>query len=160
MMLTNPTIRMLAAAIDTAARPDGAADSADYGDVPPLPMVSWLCEYGNYRRFNHNFLLRLPADIDRTSIESVLQLLLDRHDTLRSILSDTAEGPRLITREPGVVTATDLLSRVDLTGASDDELNSAIAESARRAIDEIDPARARWCGRCGSPAPRAVTSSC
>jgi mycobactin peptide synthetase MbtF len=38
-----------------------------------------------------------------------------------------------------VVTPTDLLSRVDLTGASDDELNSAIAESARRAIDDIDP---------------------
>ena len=31
----------------------------------------------------------------------MLQLLLDGHDTLRSILADTPEGPRLVTREPG-----------------------------------------------------------
>ena len=43
----------------------------------------------------------------------MLQLLLDGHDTLRSILTDTPEGPRLVTREPGVVRAADVLTRVE-----------------------------------------------
>ncbi len=46
---------------------------AEYGEVLPLPMVSWLYEHGNYRRFTHTVLLRLPSDIDRPSIELMLQ---------------------------------------------------------------------------------------
>ena len=40
MMMTSTTIRMLAAAIDASAGPDTDVESADYGDVTPLPMVS------------------------------------------------------------------------------------------------------------------------
>lgn len=140
MLWTAQTIRTLASAIDTAAETaDAALDGDRFGEVLPLPMVSWVCEYGNYRRFTHNVLLRLPSDIDRTSLEAVLQTLLDGHDTLRSILVDTPDGPRLVTREPGVVQASDLLSRVDVPYATDDETCAAISESARRVIDEIDP---------------------
>jgi len=49
---------------------------------------------------HHTVLLRLPSDIDRPSIELMLQLLLDGHDTLRSILIDTPAGPRLVTASP------------------------------------------------------------
>ena len=35
-------------------------ESAEYGEVPPLPMVSWLYEYGNYRRFTNTVLLGCP----------------------------------------------------------------------------------------------------
>jgi mycobactin peptide synthetase MbtF len=143
MILTNPTIRALAVAIDAAADSHADVESADYGEiygeVKPLPMVSWLCERGNYRRFTHNVLLRLPSDVDRASIAMMLQLLLDGHDTLRAILTDTPEGPRLVTREPGVVSAAGLLDRVELAGAGDDELCSAIAQSAREIGDRIDP---------------------
>src|SRR5262249_5686158 len=126
MVFTAPTIRELAAAIDTAVGPDTASTAAEYGEVPPLPMVSWLYEHGNYRRFTHTVLLRLPSGIDRSSIELMLQLLLDGHDTLRSILVDTAAGPRLVTREPGVVRAADLLTQVEIPKATDDQLISAI----------------------------------
>lgn len=136
MVFTAPTIRQLAAAIDEAGSAD-AVESAEYGEVPPLPMVSWLYEYGNYRRFTHAVLLQLPAEIDRSSIESMLQMLLDGHGALRSILVDTQEGPRLVTREPGVVRAADLLTRVEL--ARDAELGSAITDSARKVMDKIDP---------------------
>jgi mycobactin peptide synthetase MbtF len=139
MIMSTPTIRLLAAAIDAGAGADPEPDGAGYGEVLPLPMVSWLCEYGNYRRFSHNLLLRLPADVDRSAIEAVLQLLVDGHDTLRSILTDTPDGPRLVTREPGVVTAGDLLTRVEVTGAGKAQLCSAIGEHAREAIEEIDP---------------------
>ena len=138
MVFTAPTIRELAAAIDEAG-PETGAEYGEYGEVPPLPMVSWLYEYGNYRRFTHTVLLGLPSEIDCPAIELMLQMLLDGHDTLRSILTDTPEGPRLVTREPGVVRAADVLTRVEASSSTDAELCSAIADSARAVTEEIDP---------------------
>ena len=139
MVFTAPTIRQLAVAIDAAVDSDTALAGAEYGEVLPLPMVSWLYEHGNYRRFTHTVLLRLPSDIDRSAIERMLQQLLDGHDTLRSILIDTPAGPRLVTREPGVVNAADLLTRVELSTADDTELVLAITQSARTVMEDIDP---------------------
>jgi mycobactin peptide synthetase MbtF len=138
MVFTAPTIRQLAAAID-AAEADSAVTSIDYGEVLPLPIVSWLCEYGNYRRFTNTVLLRLPSDVDRSSIELMLQMLLDGHDVLRSILVDTPQGPRLVTREPGTVRAGDLITRTAAPISAASELSSAIREFARGAVDSIDP---------------------
>ena len=138
MVFTAPTIRQLAAAIDEGSA-HTAVQSVEYGQVLPLPMVSWLYEYGKFRRFTHTVLLQLPSEIDRSSIESLLQILLDGHDTLRSILTDTPDGPRLVTREPGVVRAADLLTRVGLPSSTDSELDMAITAFARRVGDEIDP---------------------
>jgi mycobactin peptide synthetase MbtF len=138
MVFTAPTIRQLATAIDQAGS-DIAVEGGEYGEVPPLPIVSWLYEYGNYRRFTNSVLLKLPSDIGRSSIEQILQMLLDGHDTLRSILSDTPQGPRLVIREPGVVRAADLLTRVELPKVAEAELAAAITESARRVMDKIDP---------------------
>ena len=142
MVVTAPTIRQLAAAIDSTADSEAverARCGTECGEVPPLPMVCWLNEYGNYRRFTHTVFLRLPADIDRVAIESLLQLLLDGHDALRSVLVDTPAGPRLVTREPGVVRAADVLSRVTLDYQADADLSSAITRCARTVTDEIDP---------------------
>ncbi|MGQ4597195.1 amino acid adenylation domain-containing protein [Nocardia sp. R6R-6] len=139
MVLATPTIRELAAAVDAAAATAPVRSDGDFGEVLPLPVVSWLHEYGNYRRFTQTALLRLPDGIDSAAIESVLQALLDGHDTLRALLRDTAAGPRLVTREPGVVHATDLLTTVPLATASDTELDSAIADAARTVLDQIDP---------------------
>ncbi len=138
MVFAAPTIRELAAAIDDAG-PGTPAGVGEYGEVPPLPMVSWLYEYGNYRRFTHTVLLRLPSEIDGSAIELMLQLLLDGHDTLRSVLIDTPEGPRLVTREPGVVRAADVLTSVQASTSTDAELCSAIADSARAVTEQIDP---------------------
>lgn len=134
MVLATPTIRDLAASVDNAAEVAGPAESAEYGEVLPLPVVSWMYEYGNFRRFTQTALLRIPAGIDRAAVESVLQALLDGHDTLRSRLADTPDGPRLITREPGTVRAANLLTEV-----ADGEIDRAIADSAHRVHNEIDP---------------------
>ncbi|WP_040774272.1 non-ribosomal peptide synthetase [Nocardia pneumoniae] len=139
MVLATPTIRDLAAAIDAAAITAPAGREADYGEVLPLPVVSWMYEYGNYRRFTQTALLRLPAGITRVAIESVLQALLDGHDTLRAVLRDTPEGPRLVTREPGMVRAAGLLTTVSLAEHTGAEVNSVITGAARTVLDEIDP---------------------
>ncbi|OBJ55821.1 non-ribosomal peptide synthetase [Mycobacterium sp. 1423905.2] len=139
MVFAAPSIRELALLIDSAVGTHTAIERAEYGEVLPLPMVSWLYEHGDFRRFTHTVLLRLPSGIDRASIESMIQLLLDGHDTLRSVLIDTTAGPRLVTREPGVVNAADLLTRVDLATPDNDELIAAIGSSARTVMDEMDP---------------------
>ncbi|WP_280339856.1 non-ribosomal peptide synthetase [Nocardia neocaledoniensis] len=137
MVLACPTIRELAAAVDespvTATKSEG-----DYGVIPPLPVVSWMYEYGNYRRFTQSALLRLPAGIDCAGLESTLQALLDAHDTLRGVLTDTADGPRLVTRAPGIVRAADLVREAP-RGLSGTELDTAITRFARIANDDIDP---------------------
>lgn len=139
MVLTYLTIRELAAAVDARVESGGAVALADYGEVLPLPIVSWVNEYGNYRRFTNTILMRLPSDIERAELELVLQLLLDGHEVLRSIMTETPEGSRLLTREPGVVNAADVLSRVDMPTPTDAELASAVADTARAAMDGIDP---------------------
>ncbi|MEV0075817.1 amino acid adenylation domain-containing protein [Nocardia neocaledoniensis] len=137
MVLACPTIRELAAAIDESPVTTAKSDD-DYGVVPPLPVVSWMYEYGNYRRFTQSALLRLPAGIDRAGLEATLQALLDAHDTLRAVLTDTADGPRLVTRAPGVVRAADVV--IDAPrGLAGAELDTAITRFARIANDDIDP---------------------
>ncbi|WP_454198425.1 amino acid adenylation domain-containing protein [Nocardia sp. Marseille-Q1738] len=136
MVLAAPTIRDLAAAIDRPVAATVSDSDDDYGEVPPLPIVAWMYEHGNYRRFTQSMLLTLPEEISRADLEAVLQAVLDGHDTLRARLVNTPNGPRLVTRARGSVRATDVLSRVDVDGpAFGPELTSA----TRTAIDEIDP---------------------
>ncbi|MGV9740121.1 amino acid adenylation domain-containing protein [Nocardia farcinica] len=139
MVLSTPTVRELAAAVDAAVDIAGPAEAAEYGEVPPLPVVSWMYEYGNHRRFTQSALLRVPTAMPPATLAAVLQALLDGHDTLRAVEADTADGPRLVTREPGVVRAADLLTRVELPGATEAELDAAIRTHARAANDAIDP---------------------
>lgn len=138
MVLTSPTIRELAAAIEVAADCDPAALDAEYGEVLPLPIVSWVNEFGNYRRFTNTVLLRLPMDIERSEIEQSLQVLIDGHEVLRSVLTETPEGSRLVTRGPGTVCAADLLSRVQLP-SDEAEVVALLRDSARQVMEEIDP---------------------
>lgn len=138
MVLAAPTIRQLAALVDSRGRLESIAGKADYGPVPPLPIVSWLHESGEYRRFALSVLVRLPDGIDRESIAQVLQPILDGHDMLRSLLVDTPEGPRIVTREPGVVRADSVITRVELP-ADEQAVTLAVTAAARAALDDLDP---------------------
>lgn len=135
MVLAAPTIRQLAALVDTRGHVDSLAGEADYGEVPPLPVVSWMYESEVYRRLSLSVLVRLPEGIDRPGIEQMLQLLLDGFAMLRSTLVDTPDGARVVTREPGVVRGESVLSRVELpTGES---AHAAITNAARQAFDSL-----------------------
>jgi mycobactin peptide synthetase MbtF len=140
LMLECNTIRDLAAAIDggTASALPAALDAERYGEVIPAPIVSWMYETRNFRRFTQNVLISLPDDITDDRLEAALQVLLDRHDMLRSVLVED----RLVTRPPGAVRARDVLHRIDA--------HDGLAEHARAALDRIDPTKgsmvaAVWC---------------
>lgn len=147
VVVANPTIRDLAAAVDRGAAQVGASDEATYGQVPPLPIVSWMYEHGNYRRFTQNMLLSVPEGVSAADLGVMLQAVLDGHDVLRSQLTHTAAGPRLTTRAPGAVRAADVLTRiVDVPG---DTTGADLREATHAALDEIDPdtgdmVRAAW----------------
>ncbi|MFD3744470.1 amino acid adenylation domain-containing protein [Nocardia sp. NPDC058633] len=163
MVLACPTIRELAAAVDDAPAAAAQSGADAYGVVPPLPVVSWMYEYGNYRRFTQTALLRLPTGIDRAALESTLQALLDAHDTLRAVLTDTPDGPRMLTRAPGATIAADLVIEAP-RGLRGTELHTTITEYARTANDAIDPrtgdmVRAVWFPGAEAPTGPDVPSS-
>ncbi|WP_375484816.1 amino acid adenylation domain-containing protein [uncultured Mycobacterium sp.] len=147
MVLANPTIELLAAAVDAgrcAPRAEASDDPDRFGEVAALPIVSWMYEYGNFRRFVQAPLITLPSNIVAAQLESLLQGVLDRHDMLRAQLELLDGEYRLITRPPGVVRAADILTRV--RGSVDDTLNT----HAHAVIERIDPfagamVQALWC---------------
>ncbi|MFD4430214.1 condensation domain-containing protein, partial [Nocardia sp. NPDC058497] len=157
MVLACPTIRELAAAADDGPAVAAQSGADAYGVVPPLPVVSWMYEYGNYRRFTQSALLRLPAGIDRAGLDSTLQALIDAHDTLRAVLADTPDGPRIVTRPPGVVNASDVVIEAP-RGLSGSELDSAITEFARVANDAIDPRAGEMVRAVWFPGSTAATN--
>ncbi|WP_433713496.1 amino acid adenylation domain-containing protein [Nocardia sp. CA-084685] len=130
MVMANPTVRDLAAAIDSrATQQDNAPD--EIGAVVPTPIMSWMFEYGGFRRLALSTLVSLPAEADRAELEAVLQALLDGHDMLRGQLSTTG----FETRAQGSVRAADILHEVRVFG----DLGPVLEEHARAAIDRIDP---------------------
>lgn len=132
LMLECNNIRELATAVDSGAQEHAPAAVADdrFGEVMPAPIMSWMYECGNFRRFTQNVLVSLPADITVARLEQILQALLDRHDMLRAILDDDG---RLVTRRPGTVRVTDVLRAVDAPA------DTALEAEVGAALDRIDP---------------------
>jgi mycobactin peptide synthetase MbtF len=134
LMLDCNNIRELAAAIDAGEDHAPAPLNPErYGVVAPAPIVSWMYEYGNFRRFTQNVLIALPTGITERRLEQILQALLDRHDMLRAVLETGDGGYRLTTRPPGAVRAADALVRVDAYA------QDTVASEAVAALDRIDP---------------------
>ena len=146
-VLANPTIRDLAAALDRGVAQVASVDRESFGQVPPLPIVSWMYAHGNYRRFTQNMLLTVPEGATRADLTAMVQAVLDGHDVLRSQLTHTASGPRLVTREPGVVRADEVFTRI--VDIPDDACGADLREATHAALEEIDPetgnmVRAAW----------------
>ncbi|WP_433757283.1 amino acid adenylation domain-containing protein [Nocardia sp. CA-135398] len=130
IVMTNPTVRDLAAAIDSRAA-QRESRPAEIGEVVPTPIMSWMYEYGGFRRLALSTLISLPPEADRAGVEAVLQALVDGHDMLRGQLSTTG----FQTRAQGSVRAADILHEVRVSG----DFGAVLEEHARAAIDRIDP---------------------
>ncbi|GAA5066829.1 amino acid adenylation domain-containing protein [Nocardia callitridis] len=135
MILSAPTIRDLAAAVDSRPQAPSVRTDDDYGPVPPLPIVSWMYAQPRYRRLAQHVLLVLPDGISDQDLVAVLQAVLDAHDVLRARLVDTEDGQRLVTRAPGAVRAQDVLTGAE-TGAT---FQDRLAATTRSATESLDP---------------------
>lgn len=135
MILSVGTIAELAERVDAAAAAEQRRHLAEYGAVGEVPILSWMHEYGRYRRFSLSTLLGLPAGITESQLCAVLQALLDGHDLLRARFTGTATGYELSTRAPGVVCAAEVLTTVE--GGAD--LPATVATRARADAELLDP---------------------
>ncbi|MGQ4618131.1 amino acid adenylation domain-containing protein [Nocardia sp. R7R-8] len=150
-VLAAASIRELATTIDAGAAADPVATTAEPGSVGQTPILSWMHEYGGYRRLALSTVVELPADVDRPRLEAVLQAVLDGHAMLRARFVETASGYDIVTRAPGVVRAADILTEVEARA----EFPTTLSAYARSAADEIDPltgdlVRAVWFNRTDS----------
>ncbi|WP_051407461.1 non-ribosomal peptide synthetase [Nocardia sp. CNY236] len=150
-VLTATSIRELAAGIDAGKSAESTAAVDEFGAVGRVPILSWMHEHGGYRRLALSTVLELPANVDRRSLEAVLQALLDGHPMLRARFVETATGYDVLTRAPGVVRATDILTRIE----ADEQDTAGLGGHARIVADEIDAltgdlVRAVWFARPGA----------
>ncbi|GAB17604.1 putative non-ribosomal peptide synthetase [Gordonia effusa NBRC 100432] len=142
LIASYPTIRDLAAAVDLGLGELADEDHDGYGDVMPLPYASWMFEQDNYRRFTQTVLLRVADGATRADVESMLQAVLDGHDTLRSILVTNENGEtRQRTREPGTVFAASVLAEEEFEPAGPSNADR-IAKVIDRANEQMNP----WAG--------------
>ncbi|MCX5043514.1 amino acid adenylation domain-containing protein [Aldersonia sp. NBC_00410] len=134
MVLTNTTIRDLAAAIDAVSAEQTHA-ATECGPVRLLPAMAELLHRGEFRRHSLTQLIELPDGLDQETLVALLQAVLDNHDMLRAELRGSAADFELHTRPPGAVSARELLHTVEVSGA----LAPVLSEQSRAAIDRIDP---------------------
>jgi amino acid adenylation domain-containing protein/non-ribosomal peptide synthase protein (TIGR01720 family) len=130
------TVAGLAAVATEAGTFVAEAPDAGIGDLPLTPIMHWLRDLGGpLGRFNQTALVRTPRGADLDGLATVLQALLDHHDTLRMRLDDWAMTivPRGQTR------AAELLRRVDVAGLDAAGLRDVIKAEADVAWGELDP---------------------
>ncbi|MCF3124884.1 amino acid adenylation domain-containing protein, partial [Streptomyces arenae] len=138
------------AALARAAREVGTAPTAaddGVGAVPVTPIMAWLRERGGPSAgFNQSLLLRVPPAPDPAGLVRAVQVLLDRHDMLRAVLTRADDGTwALETRPVGAVRAEDRVRRIaaDPDGEGWERCLAEHGEAARRALDPDDGAMVR-----------------
>ncbi|MFR9768817.1 amino acid adenylation domain-containing protein [Nocardia sp. SC052] len=138
------TVAALAAAVDAA----GAAVTLDelpgggVGELPLTPIAHYMLERGgNHDRFAQTAVLELPVGIERSQIVTVLAAAVDRHDMLRArLVTDGADGPRILVGSPGSVDVDALVHRVEFTSVDPIELHEFAMTELDAAADRLDPA--------------------
>lgn len=130
MVMSHPTIRDLGEAIDRAGHDGVPARTSGLGPVPAIPIVEWMREFGNDRRFTQTVLFGLPSGLSDDDLVAVLQALIDSHDMLRA----TRTPHSVVTRAVGVIDAATVLATVDVRDTGTD-----VTRAARAANDRIDP---------------------
>lgn len=132
------------------------------GEVPLTPIMRWLQEQGGpVDGHNQAVVVQVPAVVDRERLCAVLQALLDHHAMLRARLTRDGGTWRLEVRPPGTVRAADCLTRVDVSGLSEQELDAALAEQERSARSRLAPesggmVQVVWCDAGPSRPARLV----
>ncbi|MGW3819375.1 non-ribosomal peptide synthase/polyketide synthase [Streptomyces sp. NPDC005046] len=140
--------RTVAALAAVAVELDPGAGSPAHDDgsgaVALTPIMHALRELGGpIAGYHQAAFVRTPAALDLAGLHAVLRSVTDRHDLLRARLERTgvagAEEWSLQVPEPGSVDPASWLLRVDVAGADEPALRTAVGEHARAAQDGLDP---------------------
>jgi amino acid adenylation domain-containing protein/non-ribosomal peptide synthase protein (TIGR01720 family) len=142
-VFTHPTVEALAAVATSAENAPAATPSDDgVGGLPLTPITHWLKDLGGpVAQFNQAMPVDVPAGLDEQRIAAVLQEFLDHHDALRlrlGVLPEIEEWT-LEVAPRGAVTAASCLSRVDVSGDSDEQVDAVTAEHFEVARAGLDP---------------------
>ncbi|AQA21191.1 D-alanine--poly(phosphoribitol) ligase, subunit 1 [Rhodococcus sp. MTM3W5.2] len=123
-----------AAAITLAELPGGGV-----GEMPLTPIMRATAERGGLlRRFSQSSFVTLPHGIDRATVESTIQSVLDRHDALR--LRWNEDGSGLTVTEAGSVPSARLVHRVEFASRPGTEEFAALVRCEfEAAADRLDP---------------------
>ncbi|MFJ3186636.1 condensation domain-containing protein, partial [Streptomyces halstedii] len=125
----------------SAPVPDRAPDTGT-GEVGLTPIIHWLNERGGPTdAFHQAMLLQVPANLGHQPLITAVQAVLDRHDALRLRL-DTNPQWSLEALPTGTVSATDLVTRVDITALSPKEALDAFTHHAEAARNRLAPTSA------------------
>jgi amino acid adenylation domain-containing protein/non-ribosomal peptide synthase protein (TIGR01720 family) len=121
--------------------PDAPGDGL--GRVPLTPIMHWVESFaGPVKRFAQSLLVQVPGEITQRTLTTVLQAVLDRHDTLRARAVIGGEGTsELDIAPPGTIPASECLSRVDVSGVREEAVPETAEEWLELAVDELDPAK-------------------
>ncbi|MFJ9622971.1 condensation domain-containing protein [Streptomyces sp. NPDC101181] len=139
------TRRDMAALAQTATPLDqGPAPVADQGVGPVVttPIMHWLRERGGVvDTYNQFAVLRTPSQLTRPALVSMVQALLDHHDTLRLRWSVPGEGAdwELEALRAGAVDAAPAVRRIDVVGRPEPDWSELVRQEADAARERLRP---------------------
>ncbi|MFE5556456.1 amino acid adenylation domain-containing protein [Streptomyces sp. NPDC056544] len=113
----------------------------EHGPLPATPVMRWLLDGpGPIGRFSQSMVLALPEGADDATLVRVLQSVVDRHGALRLGVTAGPEGPLCTVGEPGSVDVSRLYRTVGVAGSDGSARTAIVAEAAREAAGQLDPA--------------------
>ncbi|MFD8637329.1 amino acid adenylation domain-containing protein, partial [Streptomyces sp. NPDC059656] len=113
----------------------------EHGPLPATPVMRWLLDGpGPIGRFSQSMVLTLPEGADDATLVRVLQSVVDRHGALRLGVTVGPEGRLCTVGEPGSVDVSRLYRTVDVAGSDESARVAIMAEAAREAAGQLDPA--------------------
>ncbi|MFD7560267.1 amino acid adenylation domain-containing protein, partial [Streptomyces sp. NPDC059835] len=143
-VFAHKTPAALAAAVGEPGR--GSSQAAgpmvpEHGPLPATPVMRWLLDGpGPIGRFSQSMVLTLPEGADDATLVQVLQSVVDRHGALRLGVTVGPEGRLCTVGEPGSVDVSRLYRTVDVAGSDESARVAIMAEAAREAAGQLDPA--------------------
>ncbi|MCU1686541.1 MAG: Non-ribosomal peptide synthase domain TIGR01720/amino acid adenylation protein [Amycolatopsis sp.] len=136
------TVAGLALATQDAAPRVSRVPDAGVGEIPLTPMLVWLANQASpYGRLSQARFLCTPAELDESTLLTLAQTMLDRHDVLRSSFRRSSEGDWTFTSAPaGTVSAGDVVRTIDVRGLGFDEIAARLPAVLEEALAELAPA--------------------
>ncbi|WP_314246828.1 non-ribosomal peptide synthetase [Streptomyces sp. DSM 40907] len=144
-VFAHKTAAALAAAVGEpghgASRAAGRPAVPESGPLPATPVMRWLLDGpGPVGRFSQSMVLALPEGADDATLVRVLQSVVDRHGALRLGVTAGPEGLLCTVGEPGSADVSRLYRTVTVAGSDESARAAIVAEAAREAAGQLDPA--------------------